>query len=278
MTVPPRIYAMVANRAPVAVVFWHGAGGWWHLGRWDLTSGDYEPGAWFRGRLYPRRCDLSPDGQLLYLFATKALKPDFLRGSGFGAYHAVSRVPWLFALAAWYEGSTWTRGFHFMEGPEASRPWDIGEAEEGDAGPLRARYGLAVTPVVQYAAERRRGWIEHEQCPPRVDAWDEQRSAVLSKASPAGGCRLVMADRGLDLRAPGIEGRRPVYAIEAGGRRWSLEAAWADWDHQGRLLVATPDARLQLRNPEAPEGVLREHDLSSLRPDPQPAPGWARRW
>ncbi len=279
--VPPRIYAMVATRAPVAVVFWHGPGGWWHLGRWDLTSGDYEPGAWLRGRLYPRRGDLSPDGSFLYSFATKGLKPGFLTGAGFGAYHAVSKVPWLFALAAWYEGSTWTRGFHFVEGPEAARPWDIGEAEDGDARPLRARYGLALTGGVQYAAERRRGWVKHERCPPRdprLDPWDEQRSAILVKPSPAGGRRLVMEDRGLDLRAPGIEGRTPAYAIEDRGRSWELDAAWADWDHHGRLLVATPDARLQLRDPEAPNRVLREHDLSSLRPNPQPAPDWAQRW
>ena len=87
-----------------------------------------------------------------------------------------------------------------------------------------------------------------------------------------------MEDRGLDLLAPGIEGRTPAYAIEEGERRWELDAAWADWDHQGRLLVATRDARLQLRDPEAPGRVLREHDLSSLQPNPQPAPDWAHRW
>jgi hypothetical protein len=85
-----------------------------------------------------------------------------------------------------------------------------------------------------------------------------------------------MEDRG--VQASGIEGLTPAYFIEERGELWNLDAAWADWDHQGRLLVVTPDARLQLRDPEAPNRVLREHDLSSLRPNPQPAPDWAHRW
>ncbi|MFP2924927.1 hypothetical protein ACLESO_06860 [Pyxidicoccus sp. 3LG] len=46
--VPPRLYAMVATRAPVAAVFRRGPAGYWHVGRWDLVSGEYEPGAWAR--------------------------------------------------------------------------------------------------------------------------------------------------------------------------------------------------------------------------------------
>lgn len=244
----------------------------------DRDSRSREGLHFLRARVPARRQFLChrvpPDGSLLYSFATKGLKPGFLRGAGFGAYHAVSKVPWLFALAAWYEGSTWTRGFHFVEGPKTKRPWDIGEEEHGDARPLRMRYGLAATSGLQYAAERRRGWVEHEWFR-RPVAWEECRS-ILAKPSPAGGRRLVMEDRG--VQASGIEGLTPAYFIEERGELWNLDAAWADWDHEGRLLIATPDARLQLRDPETPNRVLREHDLSSLRPNPQPAPDWAHRW
>lgn len=57
--VPPRVHAQVAARAPVAAVFRRGPASWWHVGRWDLVGGAYEPGARLRGGLYPRRGDLS---------------------------------------------------------------------------------------------------------------------------------------------------------------------------------------------------------------------------
>ena len=59
----PRIYGTVATEAPVAAVIRRGPSDWCHVGRWDLASGAYEPGAWFRGVIYPQKCDLSPDGR-----------------------------------------------------------------------------------------------------------------------------------------------------------------------------------------------------------------------
>ena len=89
-TPAPRIYAICATDAPVAALLVRTSG--WHLAaRWDLESGNVTLGQWLRGNVYARRCDLSPNGEFLYCFAMK---------SGH-AYHAVSRLPWLTALAFW---------------------------------------------------------------------------------------------------------------------------------------------------------------------------------
>ena len=281
---PPRLYGIMAARAPVAVIFRHGPKKWWWLGRWDLALNEVTPGAWFHGSLYPRRGDLSPDGELLYYFALKASGRPFLGSAGLQAYSAVSKAPWLFALAAWRESGTWTRGYHFIEGPSPDqRPWDIGAPDAGTATPLRARLGLAKTEPLQYACERRRGWIEHERCPPRDpgDVWDENRSVILAKPRPGGTGRLVLEDRGWHSNKPGmIEGRSPIYSLEMRKRTVPLEdVVWADWDSLGRLLVATAAGRLQMRDPESldlREG--REHDLSALSPSPREAPKEAQRW
>jgi hypothetical protein len=274
---------MVATRAPVAVVFRRGPSGYWHIGRWDLVSGEYEPGAWLRGMLYPRRCDLSPDGTLLLAFIMKRTGPGFLGpASEVSAYFTVSRLPWLFALAAWAESGTWTRGAHFVEGPSTQRPFLLGEPVTGDAAPLRRRYGIAATPNIQYAAERLRGWSEHEDSPPRETGgpWDEQRCAILQKARPGGPGRLVLTDQGMDVRAARVEGRAPTFTLERAGRLEALDdAAWADWDSQGRLLVATLDGRLEIRDPDHPRHApVSSHALAALRPAPGPAPEWARHW
>jgi hypothetical protein len=283
---PPRLYAIVASAAPVAVVFQRGPGKAWGIHRWNLSTGDLETGAVFRGTLYPRRCDLSPSGDLLYYFALKRDSRAFLGESGLKTYSAVSKLPWLFALAAWRESGTWTRGCHFVEAPSTEEDGQIGPPQAGDATPLRARHHLALrrTTPLQYAVERRRGWLEDEDCPERGpnDAWDEQRSVILTKprtsAKRAHADRLVLADRGWH-REEGIEGRRPAYRLLRGKRTTDLtDVAWADWDPFGRLLVATRDARLQIRDVDGVDlRVIREHHITAT-PPAGPAPAWARAW
>lgn len=274
------LYVLPAVRAPVAVVFRREPGGWWLLARWDLQTGALEHGAWLRGTLYPRRCDVSPDGQFLYYFMAKHSQRPFMGMVGRQTYSVVSRVPWAFALAAWPEAGAGTRGYHFV----APGTWDPGEPGHGDDAPLRARYGLARTPPVQYAAERRRGWVEHESCPAPVegDPWDEQRSVVLTRPSPLRPeARLVLQDRGWTEDAPGrVEGRAPEYRLELGGRVTELDdVTWADWTATGHLIVATDDARLQVRDVERARGpALHEHDLLEVRRAPGPAPAWAQRY
>ncbi len=61
----------MAAEAPVVAVFRRGPTNWSHVGQWDLAGLRYNPGGCLRGRIFPRRCDLSPDGQFLAYFAHK---------------------------------------------------------------------------------------------------------------------------------------------------------------------------------------------------------------
>jgi len=220
---------------------------------------------------------------LLYYFALKSTSRKLMGNTGVLTYSVVSKLPWLFALAAWPELGTWTRGYHFVEGRTGHRAWDIGDPKLGDAAPLRARYGLARTLPLQYAVEQRRGWVPHESCPPRGvnDVWDERRSVILMKPRPGkkAKSRLVLTDGGWE-GSGAIEGRTPAYQFESGRHRIDLEdVRWADWDHDGRLLVATRTGKLQILDVDADAlPVLREHALDTLIPSPEPAPAWAQRW
>jgi len=276
----PRLYAIAASAAPVVAVFRRGPASWWQLARWHTATGKLERGAWFRGALYPRRCDVSPDGALLYYVASKASRRPFLgRPGGHHTYSAISKLPWLTVLAAWPEHGIWTRGLHFVARGRGCSPEP---PAQGAIEPLRARHGLAATPVIQYAVERRRGWTEHASCPPRAahDSWDEKRSVILEKPQPDGRGKLILTDHGWRANAPGIEGRQPSFRLELGARTLELpDAAWADWSADGRLLVATHGGRLQLNRARSLElHVLQDHDLAGDRPTPEPAPGWAQVW
>ena len=151
--VAPRIYCIPATAAPVVAVFRRGPTQWSHLGCWDLAQGHYQPGGWLWGRIFPRRSDLSPDGQWLCYFAHKPTAT-WKHGE---AYIAVSKLPWLTALHAFGTCGTWTRGYYFTEDGGCDRP---------DDAKLPIPYGLRAIPIIQFANERRRGWEEIPESPP----------------------------------------------------------------------------------------------------------------
>jgi len=59
-----------------------------------------------QGRLYERRCDLSPDGQWLLYFAINGKAWREAKGS----WTAISKAPYLKALVLWAKGDTWCGG------------------------------------------------------------------------------------------------------------------------------------------------------------------------
>lgn len=156
------------------------------MGRWDLAQNYYEPGAWFHGRIFPRRSDLSPDGRWLCYFADKPVST-WEHGQ---TYIAVSKLPWLTALQAWGTCGTWTRGYVFSE---------PGNAKGLDTAALPLAYALCPMPAIQFALERQRGWNETPDSPPRSpnDLWDQYRNARLLKPQPQGQRVLYVESVGL---------------------------------------------------------------------------------
>jgi hypothetical protein len=179
---------------------------------------------------------------------------------------------------------TWTQGVRFVEDREA---WDPGAPDDGDPAPLRARFGLRFNRADLFAVERRRGWTETEDSPRRApdDAWDERRMDRLrmGKVRPgsSGEERLTVGGPYAALRSGYGRWTEIRYALERAGEvRLLSDVQWADWDAEGRLLVATRDGRLQIRDVagEGPGTVLSEHDLAALHPDPSPPPPDAEHW
>ena len=108
-----RLSLVFASDAPVAVVLRRGPSKWVEITKWDTRKDHFEEGQWFHGRIYGERCGLSPDGSLFVYFATKYRGGD--KGDGYAdTYTAVSKPPYLTALAMWPEGSTWGGGGRFI--------------------------------------------------------------------------------------------------------------------------------------------------------------------
>jgi len=284
-----RVFGIGATDADVVAVLLRGPSQWSHVGRWDVAARRYEPGSWLHGTVYPQRCDLSPDGRYLCYFALKA-NSSWELGT---TYVAVSRLPWLTALAAWRTEGTWTRGAHFVA--DLGR-CDLGTPEAGDITGLRGRYGLAATAPATYPVERRRGWRETPGTPARAvsDMWDEDRTEAVQMTRPQ--------PEPVHVRNPWSDRPRPWLVVGGGyaahrtmpdqrdAPRYELRdgpagsvvehldgVQWADWARSGDLLVATTDGRLQIRD----RITLRpawEQDLTPLRPTGNPPPAQARHW
>lgn len=275
----PRIFCIPASRAPVAAVLRRGPSAWFQLGKWEIEKARYEPGGWLKASLYPQRCDLSPDGRW-FCYVTLKGSAKWKVGR---TYVAVSRLPWFAALAAWSTDGTWTRGVHFVDDAGV---WQVSEPNEGNVAPCRGVFGIAVSPATTFAVERRRGWSEAPGSPAqaRDDIWDLRRAGELwmEKARPgsAGVVRLRVHGEFAAFRSgSGGRDRQVCYELVEDGRATPLEdAQWADWHADGRLLVATIDGRLQIREFSHSALVEWELDLRPFSPDPSPPPRDALRW
>ncbi len=271
-TPAPRLFGIPAGEAPIVAVVRRGPTAWCHLGRWDVEHDRYEPGSWLHGTIYPQKCDLSPDGRW---FAYSAMKHgDWDAGT---IYEAVSRLPWLTALAAWNAGTTYTRGIHFTDSVRES---PLGTPDVGDASPVLARYGLDLSAPVQFAVERRRGWSESVDTPPRADrgAWDDREAVTMEKPQPGGSLRLIVTGGYAGHRSSPDWYDPAEYALSDEADLTMLDdVQWADWDRNGRLLIATTDGHLQIRDP-SDSTIVFDEDLAAMQPDPQPPPPEAAEW
>jgi len=109
---PPRLFVIFAKEAHEAVIFRRGPSEWFHVIRWDTQHDKFYPGAWIRGRIYPEKCDLSPNGELLLCFIHQIRK---IGTSYSDAWSAVSRSPWLEAIGLWPQGTTYGGGGRFID-------------------------------------------------------------------------------------------------------------------------------------------------------------------
>ncbi len=98
---PEHHHALVIRRGPSKQVAFFG---------WDRKTNEVVRGQWLKGRIYPRRCDLSPDGRHIIYFAYNGR----WQQESLGSWTAVSRYPYLKALDFWPKGDAWNGGGLFL--------------------------------------------------------------------------------------------------------------------------------------------------------------------
>ena len=111
---PARLHVLMAREAPFGLILRRGPSKQVCTIGWNRTNDTFELGQWLKGRIYEHRCDLSPDGEYFLYLAAK-------HHAWFGAtlanpyiWTAVSRAPYLKAVALWGQDETFGGGGQFL--------------------------------------------------------------------------------------------------------------------------------------------------------------------
>jgi hypothetical protein len=284
-----RIFAILARGAPVGVILRRGPSKQVLLIKWYLGSDRLELGQWFKGRIYERRCDLSPSGELFLYFAGKHRGP-------FGTWTAISKPPYLTALALWPKGDAWGGGGVFESELAIALNHRPGEDVLADGFRLKKRMrvglfgdrsGWGEDFPIQDALLARRGWTlvdrgqgtrQAAHAPVR---WLFTRPLIYERSSKQGH-RLQMQIKGFIRKNDAHYWIDYVVRDDDGAALVDLpNTDWADWDGQGDLLYARDGKLFRLArkhvgsNSAAPKLIA---DLSDLAFEPKPAPREATSW
>lgn len=289
-----RLYAILARRGQTGVVFRRGPSKQVQLLRWDLSNDRIDHGQWFNGRIYERRCDLSPSGEFLVYLAAKY-------PSHFGAWSAVSRPPYFTALALWPKLRGTYGGGGLFES-ETELHLNHGVEEFALAEGFRLKVGMTVEPFGSHsgggedepilsARRRRDGWTLSD--PGKTEGLSSRREGYYWRIDPPQIWRKKAAGgRRLEERLHAVaRSNHPWYDTsfrvldEAGAPLFELaQTDWADW--HGNDLVFARDGRLFRLNhrnfyrylAHGEEALRLIGDFNATRFTPVLAPGNARRW
>lgn len=102
----PRIHVLLARDARTGVVIRRGPSKSVATMLWDRKRDVFHMGQWLKGRIYERRCDLSPDGKYLIYFAMNGR----WTSPSTGSWSAISHAPYLKAVAFFPKGDCWHGG------------------------------------------------------------------------------------------------------------------------------------------------------------------------
>ena len=280
-----RIWVILARKAPLAAVIRRGPNRHVQLLKWDLAADTFEPGQWFKGRIYERRCDVSPDGELLIYFAATYKQP--LR-----SWTAISKLPEFTAQALWPKGDGWNGGGYFTGDREIHLDHFPGDDVPHPDYQTRCRK-FRITSNAAWRGEddpvwcstrERDGWVLHSN-----GVWGEYylRDSSVHKASVPESWRRPhgQSPRSLEMSIEGIGMRNGPWYVTTyrvldhlGSEVLRLGLTdWADWDQRGDLLYARHGCLYRQAFTEAgPSPAMKLIDLTANKCPHLSARDWAQ--
>jgi hypothetical protein len=298
MVMSARLFAILPRRGPHAVILRRGPSRHVALIAWNTHHDTFEVGQWFKGRIYEHRCDLSPKGEWFIYFAAS-----WKKRHAPGSWTAVSRPPWLSALALWPKGDAWGGGGLFHDdktillnhrdgGSEPSPEMVLakGALPRGvSVRPLGEGSGWGEDDPIYSMRMARDGWRLVEQGHERQHAegaspfWSYDPAHRTARTSPrARGVELIRSLLGVhEKNGAWYVLEHAVHHVTSGRIHGLGRSDWADWDRNGDLLLARGGTLFRWRHKLLLEGKgepVSIADFSSLAFEEKIAPPNAHRW
>lgn len=181
----PRIHVLLASAQPIGLVIRRGPSKCVATLLWNRDTDEFQLGQWLKGRIYERRSDLSPDGKHFLYFAMNGKWQSETRGS----WTAISRAPYLKALAlfpkgdCWHGGGLWTgsRKYWLNDGHGHTVLRDTAAVRRDPKNQPSENYG-GECPGVYYPRLIRDGWSLKETV--HVGKWKDK--VIFEKPCPNG--------------------------------------------------------------------------------------------
>jgi hypothetical protein len=276
---PCRLQVLFARRAPIGVIFRRGPSKWVQIIKWDTKTDSFEPGQWFCGHLYTGRSDLSPDGSLLIYFASKFNKQTVSDKEYTYAWTAISKPPFLTALALWPKGDCWYGGGLFTTSrdvllnhrPDASEPHpkhlpngvrvrsnpDAAGEDDGVAVPRMVRDGWKILQNLEYDYYGRR----------------TIQPAILEKQISKGNLKLRV-EKFFDPEEQWL-----CSLVSKQGKSFLVgTGTCADFDQQGRPIFGTEGKLFAATLRQGEVDLEQLADFNRAKPASLKPPAWAARW
>lgn len=252
---PPRLHVLFARNSDDAVILRRGPSKSVCSIGWNRRKDTFTIGQWLRGRIYERRCDLSPDGRHLIYFAMNGRWSSTTRGS----WTAISRAPYLKAIVLLGKGDCWHGGGLFLD---KKKYWlNDGYGHQPLKTSTEVSRDADYQPPAYYGGECQHPYFNRLQ----RDGWilmpdlSERSVTVFEKSLPYGFVLRKFAHA--QTGAPPGKGcywdEHDVYRSESGRRVDGGAWEWADLD--SRRLVYAQEGKLFAAKIES-EG-LREPEL-----------------
>jgi len=149
--IPARIHLLPAKGSPYVAVIRRKPSKVFHIIRWNTEDDRLEYGSWFKGKLYPQRCDISFDGKWMVYLA--------MGGNNGNTWNGVCLLPRLKTylevdnIGTWFGGGYWKNEKELLLNgwgePQGKVPFKLGE--------LNSQFGGEDLGVL-YPRLERDGW------------------------------------------------------------------------------------------------------------------------
>ena len=245
-----RLHLLAAKEAPKIVILQRKRAKLFHVITVHTGSHSLTEGSWFRGKLYPLRCDISFDGKFMVYLAM---------GASGKTWNGLCRPPWLTTLLDAENTGTWYGGGYFA-GPRLLRSnrWRCAEPQSTRTDTLfkieayRSRHGGEDLGVL-YERFERDGFTrlgKNWGTPEKLAASTYQ---VACRGDDGWSSRPSRRHPALQVRYIGYLTHGYTFAFALDGSPELLDgASWATWDSNANLWVARP-------------GVVEKFTLKDLR-------------